>query len=339
MFKLLLSFFLLTACVTLQSAETPSLDGLIDERITLNVEYRDKYVREAGEMQLAASIQPVEKRTGDEWIEFLKYVKKSEDKKLKTYVLRLEILAELSGSYYNIEYAETEDDRQKGVADVKKWKSKLKLLDDSTKDILPVAGMAVVQDNEFDATMLKMTQRKNGKVVIACLMGHVFSGQITFQGASFSDADGDDWGRYGFIDELNGGRAVMNAKKGEIDILTKIFPVGQIQPEYSGYYFKVYLPKGVDGAYASADEMNAKNEDNAERHYIMYAWPKSLSDGIYKFAVMEDGRIRYSRMSDEDFMKPNGPDWNEVWGAKEKWTTNTAWEMLESYKLADQLFE
>lgn len=106
-----------------------TLNDLLDRRIKLNEGYRDQYAEEAGESEFAKKLQPLEKEVGQAWVDYLKYVKSLKDDKLKEQVLRIEILHELTGCYYDLEYAEGMLEKAKLGGKIKRWERELKLLD------------------------------------------------------------------------------------------------------------------------------------------------------------------------------------------------------------------
>lgn len=105
------------------------LNKLLDERIEANEQYRDDFTEEAKESKFADKLVPLEKKNGQEWVDYIKYVRASDDKKLKAYVLKTEIMGELISAYYDLEFAEGLLDKTTANTMVKKWKTKLEELE------------------------------------------------------------------------------------------------------------------------------------------------------------------------------------------------------------------
>jgi len=115
--------------VGMASGAEVTLNDLLDRRIEINKKYRDQYTEEAGEAEFAEKLQPLEKEIGQGWVDYLTYVKSLKDEKLKEQVLRLELLQELSGCYYDLEYAEGLLEKAKLRGKIKGWERELALLD------------------------------------------------------------------------------------------------------------------------------------------------------------------------------------------------------------------
>ena len=107
-----------------------TLDNYLDDRIAANIKYREDFVEEAKESPVAKDLIPVEKKLGDEWVEFIKYVHESKDEKLKIHSLRIEFLDEIRGCYYDLEIAEGFLEKLKIKGEIAKWN---KALSDVTK--------------------------------------------------------------------------------------------------------------------------------------------------------------------------------------------------------------
>ncbi len=102
-----------------------AMDELIDERIKVNEEYRDEFADLAKESEFAEQLVPLEKKNGQEWVDYLKYVRTLNDKKLKIHVLRLEYMEEVITAYGNLEYAEGVIDKTAAQVQLNIWKKKL----------------------------------------------------------------------------------------------------------------------------------------------------------------------------------------------------------------------
>ena len=113
----------------LVSAQNEALDALFDERIKDNEEYRDQYAKEAEDTTVAEELVPHEKESGQMWVDYLKHVKEKGDLKTKEYVLSLEYRGELSGAYWDLEYAEGVLEKTQARAKITKYKRKLEELD------------------------------------------------------------------------------------------------------------------------------------------------------------------------------------------------------------------
>lgn len=107
------------------SEELPVLDKELDERIELNKKYKTDFTEDAKESDLAHELVPLQSRNGQDWVDFLTYVRKSEDIQLKVYVLRIELQTELIGYYYDLEYAESFAEKSEIFKEIEKYKAKL----------------------------------------------------------------------------------------------------------------------------------------------------------------------------------------------------------------------
>jgi hypothetical protein len=110
------------------SAADETLDQMLSQRIKLNEKYRDQFTKEAAESRLAKDLQPLEKQIGQHWVDYLTYVKAQKDDKLKAYVIRLELLDELRGCYYDLEYTESVVEKAALKLEIAKWKKELEIL-------------------------------------------------------------------------------------------------------------------------------------------------------------------------------------------------------------------
>ena len=110
------------------SAADETLDQMLSQRIKLNEKYRDQFTKEAAESPLAKDLQPLEKKIGQNWVDYLSYVKSQKDDKLKAYVIRLELLDELRGCYYDLEYSESAVEKASLKLEIAKWKKELEIL-------------------------------------------------------------------------------------------------------------------------------------------------------------------------------------------------------------------
>lgn len=122
--------FLLSAFTTLaEEKEAPTLDSMLDDRIALNEKYRDEFAKDAESSPLAEDLVPMEKKFGDAWVHYLKYIRASDDVKLKVHALRVELLDEIVGCYHSLEYAESLIEKVNLRADIAAWKKLLTRLD------------------------------------------------------------------------------------------------------------------------------------------------------------------------------------------------------------------
>ncbi len=124
-------FVILMICslgVTVQAADEATLDQYLDERIELNEFYRDKNVKQADTLRFVKDIKPIEREIGQEWVDFLRHVRASTDRKLKIHTLRLEFLEEMRGCGYNLEDAENVSDANRIRAELKAWRTKLEVV-------------------------------------------------------------------------------------------------------------------------------------------------------------------------------------------------------------------
>lgn len=110
-----------------------TLDQLLERRIALNEDYRDRFTKEAAESPVAKDLQPLEKKLGQQWVDYLTYVKQQKDDKLKAYVIRLELLDEIRGCYYDLEFAENMLEKASLNLEISKWKKELEALNKIVK--------------------------------------------------------------------------------------------------------------------------------------------------------------------------------------------------------------
>ncbi|MEP2774475.1 MAG: hypothetical protein ABJQ29_15385 [Luteolibacter sp.] len=112
-----------------QEREAGTLDSMLDERIILNEKYRDDFAKDAEQSPLAEDLVPLEKKIGDAWVNYLRYIRNSTDPKLKVHALRLEFLDELRGCYYELEYADSLIEKVNIRGEIATWKKLLTRLD------------------------------------------------------------------------------------------------------------------------------------------------------------------------------------------------------------------
>lgn len=104
------------------------LNKLLDERIAVNKVYKKQHVKKAEGLGLADKIKPIEIRFGQAWIDLLEEAKKSNNIKLKTDLLRVELLSEVQGALYDMEYAPSVEALNEAKHEWQKWSKKLKEL-------------------------------------------------------------------------------------------------------------------------------------------------------------------------------------------------------------------
>lgn len=104
------------------------LDKELDERIELNKQYKIDYTEMAKESAMAGELVPLEEKNGQDWVDFITYVRKSDDPVLKLYVLKIELQGELTNYLYDLEYAETMQDRAEAVKQAQVYREKLAAL-------------------------------------------------------------------------------------------------------------------------------------------------------------------------------------------------------------------
>lgn len=190
------------------------------------------------------------------------------------------------------------------------------------KTLLVIASIVLLTacgNNE----LLESRKTANEAAAAATLKAAIFSGQISFQAGRFNDSDENGIGRYGFIDELNGHRAVDGAARGELQFITGPLAQANNPSEAHGYYFKVYLPKGENDVYLDVDELRDatdKNEKYLERMFIVYAWPKNKESGGKIFALRQDGQL-LTTMDKYDYTydSVNLPPWDLIFGGSGDW--------------------
>ncbi|MGJ8645090.1 MAG: hypothetical protein ACSHX9_16940 [Luteolibacter sp.] len=128
--------FLLSSFTALaEEKDAPSLDSMLDDRVTLNEKYRDDFAEEAESSPLAEDLVPMEKKFGDAWVNYLKYIRASDDTKLKVHALRVEFLDEIVGCYHSLEYADSLIEKVNLRADIAAWKKLLARLDNLAVEV------------------------------------------------------------------------------------------------------------------------------------------------------------------------------------------------------------
>lgn len=130
-FRPIVPILLLLSGFSISAAEkqAPTLDSMLDDRIALNEKYGEEFAEDAEESELAEDLVPLEKKIGDAWVNYLKYIRESQDTKLKVHALRIEYLDEMRGCYYSLEYAESLIEKVNLRADIASWKKLLTRLD------------------------------------------------------------------------------------------------------------------------------------------------------------------------------------------------------------------
>jgi len=130
-------------------AKEPSiLDQMLTDRIKLNEKYRDEYAKVAEDSPLAKDLVPLEKKVGQAWVDYLTYIQSLKNPKLTKATVKLEILSEIQGCYYDLEYAEGFIEKASIRSDLAKWKKKLAKLEkvavkgDVPQPIIPITPEA-----------------------------------------------------------------------------------------------------------------------------------------------------------------------------------------------------
>ncbi|MFC4994149.1 hypothetical protein [Rubritalea tangerina] len=104
------------------------LNTMLEARVEANKKYRDQFMEDAKESDYAKKLVPLEKALGEEWVHFLNLVKKSDDKSLKVATLKLEVMDEMCGCYYDLEWSESLMEKVKLRNQLAEWKKKLEQL-------------------------------------------------------------------------------------------------------------------------------------------------------------------------------------------------------------------
>jgi hypothetical protein len=135
----------------------------------------------------------------------------------------------------------------------------------------------------------------------ATLQSGVFPAQIQFQAGGYADGDADGIGEYGFPDELSG------APVGDGTTLSFLPPAFNArEPEVDGWHYRVWMP-AKDGGAVDSPATRAASGD-AERAFVVYAWPVDAEDGARILAITAAGRVLVGPWTGEP------PAWNALWG-------------------------
>lgn len=102
------------------------LNQELDQRIEVNKAYKTEYAESAKDSQFAHELVPLEEKNGQDWVDFITYVRKSDDAQLKIYVLKIELQTELAGYLYDLEYAEGLEEKTEIFQKIETYKAKLK---------------------------------------------------------------------------------------------------------------------------------------------------------------------------------------------------------------------
>ncbi|MGJ8654904.1 MAG: hypothetical protein ACSHX6_00530 [Akkermansiaceae bacterium] len=103
-------------------ADEAQLNKELEVRIKANNILTKELTKYAGDSKFKAELIPLETKSGVAWTEYLNFVIKSKDVKLKAYALRTEYVQEIINAYYDMEYekdAETVALLEKKIKDLK----------------------------------------------------------------------------------------------------------------------------------------------------------------------------------------------------------------------------
>lgn len=117
--------FLLSMQPARADEEADALDRMLKDRIKLNAKYGDEYAKGAKDSPFAKDLVPLEKKIGQGWVDYLKYLRTLKNHTITKQVLKLEYMTELSGSYYDLEIAEGLVEKAAIRGDILKWKKEL----------------------------------------------------------------------------------------------------------------------------------------------------------------------------------------------------------------------
>ena len=133
------------------SMANEKLDAMLGERIKVNAQHRDEFAKAAEESPLAAALVPLEKKTGQAWVDYLTYVKSLDDDQLKIHVLRLEFYAELGDCLYDLEVAQGQQEVDDIKQELKGWKEKMDELDKVVAELKGVGEDKVMSEDKKEA--------------------------------------------------------------------------------------------------------------------------------------------------------------------------------------------
>ena len=132
--KIIITLLLVTVIGSaLSSANEAQLNQEIEERIRANKELTKEFLQDAEVSKMKDKLIPLEKQSGDNWTDYLTYVMKSKDLKLKKLVLRNEYTEEMIDAYYELEFEEQAHRKLLLKARISNFKNKLEQLNKSVE--------------------------------------------------------------------------------------------------------------------------------------------------------------------------------------------------------------
>lgn len=105
------------------------LNRFLDERLEASKAFTEESLAEAGQMQHAAELVPLEKSSGDAWNQVIAAIKKSPDNALKYQFIRTELLIEVASGYYDLEFEQNPLKQVAAKVRINNFKKKLEELD------------------------------------------------------------------------------------------------------------------------------------------------------------------------------------------------------------------
>jgi hypothetical protein len=134
------------------------------------------------------------------------------------------------------------------------------------------------------------------------------------------DVDGDGAGEYGFLGELTGTTPI----RGTNELLNPAMLSSSTGPDgiwsRSGYNFIVYLPTPKNGAISESKAKDGRDvaADDAEIHWIAYAWPVSAGQtGNRVYVLDQEGDMMCCERSGGNYSGlEHRPTFDAYWPAK-----------------------
>jgi len=154
-------------------------------------------------------------------------------------------------------------------------------------------------------SLLRSRVAANESAAVATLHT-ITSAQAEFVQAGEVDQDADGFGENGFLGELAGNADLRDAA-GVRRVSPSYVPFG-LQTDANGngntdgYYFRVYLPDGNNGALSEVGNTgpggaDSNAADDQELAYVCYAWPlQNGRSGCRAFATSEEAEIFMTNM-------------------------------------------
>ena len=137
------TFIFNVAILTSNAFGAEILNEYLDERIKENKKMTKDFVKNAAESEYNDELIPIEKKVGELWVEYLKDLKKSDNKLQKAKFLRLEYMNAIVIFYYDFEYEDSNPKKELLQGHIQQCHKRIEVLEGIIKSELSKAPAKV----------------------------------------------------------------------------------------------------------------------------------------------------------------------------------------------------